>query len=112
MPARSQVELDSLGRSQVADQDLVPCRRRVDRGSGAGHSGEGLQCGVDLTEFNAPATQLDLFIRPALEDQAGYLVADEVAGTVRPFPPEGRAWARTFPRLWPDPGTGPARRRR
>ncbi len=87
---RCEVDVLWSGRSQVADQYLVPRRRRADRSRGAGDSREGLQGGVNLTEFDAPAAKLDLFIRAALEDEAGFLVADEVAGAVCAFPPQGR----------------------
>ncbi|MCY1250066.1 hypothetical protein D9M72_636580 [compost metagenome] len=47
-----------------------------------------LERGVDLSEFDPPATELHLFVGAAHEDEAGRLVADQVSGTVGPGPAE------------------------
>ena len=54
----------------------------------AAHARQVLQGVVDLTEFDAPAAELDLIVRAALEHQAGGLEPDQVAASVGAFPPE------------------------
>ena len=90
LPGGRQIQLAGAGGGEVANQDLVACRRRADRGSCARHARKRLQCGVDFAEFDPAAAQLDLFIGASDEDQARGFVADQVAGAVGAVPREGR----------------------
>ncbi len=75
---------------KVADQDLVAGRGCLHGGGGAGDIGQGLQGGVDFSELDPAAAELDLFIGAALENEAFCLVLDEVAGAVGALPAQGR----------------------
>jgi len=85
-PVRRRRGVDAVDRNDVADQDLVAGGGGLDGSGGATDAGESLEGGVHLAELDAAATELDLLVGPALEDQAFGLVADQVAAAVRAVP--------------------------
>ena len=82
-------------RDEVPDEDLAADRGRLHRGGRGGDAGQGLERGVDLTELDPPAAELDLLVGAADEEQPVGVVDDEVAGAVGALPAEASASART-----------------
>ena len=92
------VERVRPGRHDVTDQDLVAAPGPAYRRGRTRDTGQRVQRGVDLTELDAPAAELDLFVRAADEDETVGLGADQIAAA--------------SPHPLRRPGTVPARPRR
>lgn len=67
---------------EVADQQVGAGGALADGGGRGADAGQGLEGGVDLAEFDAPAAEFDLVVGAADEDEAFGVVAHEVAAAV------------------------------
>ncbi len=66
----------------------MPRDRLADRARAARHTGQVLQRVVDLAEFDAAATDLDLVVGAPLEQQAGAVERHEITAAVGAVPAE------------------------
>ena len=96
----------------VADQQAVAGLAAAHRRGGAADAGEAEEGAVDLAELDPPATDLDLVVGPALEDQALAVEPHDVAAAVGALPAQGGHRGVHDLRPWRGRGSGPARRRR
>ena len=85
-----EVDVPARHGGKVADQDLVAGRGGLHCGRGAGDIRQRLQGGVDFTQLDPAAAELDLLIGAALENEALGFVPDQVAGAVGARPAQGR----------------------